>query len=44
MTEEQINEMIDWFRSEAEKSTNQMTDEDKNLLPLHPIYFLGSNE
>lgn len=23
---------------------NKMTDEDKNLLPLHPIYFLGSNE
>ena len=21
-----------------------MTDEDKNMLPLHPIYFLGSNE
>ena len=21
-----------------------MTDEDKNLLPLHPIYFLGSND
>jgi restriction system protein len=23
---------------------NEMNDEDKNLLPLHPIYFLGSNE
>ena len=23
---------------------NKMPDEDKNLLPLHPIYFLGSNE
>lgn len=23
---------------------NSMNDEDKNLLPLHPIYFLGSNE
>lgn len=23
---------------------NSMADEDKNLLPLHPIYFLGSNE
>lgn len=23
---------------------NKTTDEDKNLLPLHPIYFLGSNE
>lgn len=23
---------------------NEMGDEDKNLLPLHPIYFLGSNE
>jgi restriction system protein len=23
---------------------NEMSDEDKNLLPLHPIYFLGSNE
>lgn len=23
---------------------NQIADEDKNLLPLHPIYFLGSNE
>jgi restriction system protein len=22
----------------------KMSDEDKNLLPLHPIYFLGSNE
>jgi restriction system protein len=22
----------------------KMNDEDKNLLPLHPIYFLGSNE
>lgn len=23
---------------------SKMPDEDKNLLPLHPIYFLGSNE
>ena len=23
---------------------NNMTDEQKNILPLHPIYFLGSNE
>ncbi|RYY93388.1 MAG: Mrr restriction system protein, partial [Chitinophagaceae bacterium] len=23
---------------------NDMNDEDKNLLPLHPVYFLGSNE
>lgn len=23
---------------------HEMPDEDKNLLPLHPIYFLGSNE
>lgn len=23
---------------------NKMNDDDKNLLPLHPIYFLGSNE
>jgi restriction system protein len=23
---------------------DKMNDEDKNLLPLHPIYFLGSNE
>jgi restriction system protein len=23
---------------------NEMSDEDKNLLPLHPIYFLGSNK
>ena len=23
---------------------NKMPDEDKNLLPLHPIYFLGSND
>lgn len=23
---------------------NKMNDEEKNLLPLHPIYFLGSNE
>jgi restriction system protein len=22
----------------------KLTDEDKNLLPLHPIYFLGSND
>ena len=22
----------------------KMTDEQKNSLPLHPIYFLGSNE
>lgn len=23
---------------------NKMTDEDKNMLPLHPVYFLGSND
>ncbi|MBN1915590.1 Mrr restriction system protein [Candidatus Dojkabacteria bacterium] len=23
---------------------NKLSDEDKNLLPLHPIYFLGTNE
>jgi len=23
---------------------SKLTDEDKNLMPLHPIYFLGSNE
>jgi restriction system protein len=23
---------------------NELTDEDKNYLPLHPVYFLGSNE
>lgn len=23
---------------------NKLTDDDKNILPLHPIYFLGSNE
>ena len=23
---------------------HKMTDEDKNMLPLHPIYFLGSND
>jgi restriction system protein len=22
----------------------EMNDDDKNLLPLHPVYFLGSNE
>lgn len=23
---------------------HKLTDEDKNMLPLHPIFFLGSNE
>ncbi|TRZ75314.1 MAG: Mrr restriction system protein [Bacteroidetes bacterium] len=35
---------IDNFITLWQEFYNQMTDEDKNLLPLHPIYFLGSNE
>jgi restriction system protein len=27
-----------------QKYYHQLADEDKNMLPLHPIYFLGSNE
>jgi restriction system protein len=27
-----------------QKYYHQLSDEDKNMLPLHPIYFLGSNE
>lgn len=27
-----------------QKNYQKLTDEDKNMLPLHPIYFLGSNE
>lgn len=27
-----------------QENYHKLTDEDKNLLPLHPIYFLGSNE
>ena len=27
-----------------QKYNNKMTDEERNSLPLHPIYFLGSNE
>lgn len=33
-------ELINLWQEFYEK----MSDEDKNLLPLHPIYFLGSNE
>jgi len=35
---------IDNFITLWQEFYNQMTDEDKNLLPLHPIYFLGSND
>ena len=39
-------ELIDFerFVSLWEEYYNKMTDEEKNKLPLHPIYFLGSNE
>ncbi|WP_165917138.1 restriction endonuclease [Flaviaesturariibacter aridisoli] len=33
-------ELIDLWR----QFYHQLTDEDKNYLPLHPVYFLGSNE
>lgn len=32
------------FVSLWQEHYHKMTDEDKNKLPLHPIYFLGSNE
>ena len=35
---------IDNFISLWKQFYYLMTDEDKNLLPLHPIYFLGTNE
>jgi restriction system protein len=35
---------IDNFISLWQQYYTQMTDEDKNMLPLHSIYFLGSNE
>ncbi len=34
----------DNFISLWQEFYQKLTDEDKNLLPLHPIYFLGSNE
>lgn len=39
-------ELIDFnrFTSLWQEYYNKMNDEQKNLLPLHPIYFLGSNE
>lgn len=39
-------ELIDFdrFISLWEEYYNEMTDEQKNMLPLHPIYFLGSND
>lgn len=35
---------IDTFIALWQEFYNELTDEDKNLLPLQPIYFLGSNE
>ncbi len=35
---------VDTFISLWQEFYNALTDEDKNLLPLQPIYFLGSNE
>ncbi len=35
-----INKFIDLWQ----EFYNKLTDEDKNTLPLHPIYFLGSND
>jgi len=35
---------IDNFIALWQEFYNKMTDEDKNMLPLHSIYFLGSNE
>ena len=39
-------ELIDFdrFISLWQEYYPKMTDEEKNKLPLHPIYFLGSNE
>lgn len=35
---------IDTFIDLWQEFYNKMTDDDKNMLPLQPIYFLGSNE
>jgi restriction system protein len=35
---------IDDFISLWQEFYPKLTDEDKNMLPLHPVYFLGSNE
>jgi len=35
---------FDTFTDLWQQFYNKLTDEDKNLLPLYPIYFLGSNE
>jgi restriction system protein len=35
-----INRFVEMWQSFYMK----LTDEDKNMLPLYPIYFLGSNE
>lgn len=39
-------ELIDFdrFISLWQEYYNKMTDEQKNMLPLHPVYFLGSND
>jgi len=39
-------ELIDYdrFISLWKEYYNKMTDEQKNMLPLHPIYFLGNND
>ncbi|MBK9246782.1 MAG: restriction endonuclease [Ignavibacteria bacterium] len=35
---------IDNFIALWQEFYSKLTDDDKNMLPLHPIYFLGSNE
>lgn len=35
---------IDNFISLWQEFYNKLNDDDKNMLPLHPIYFLGSND
>lgn len=35
---------IDNFISLWQEFYDKLTDEDKNMLPLHPIYFLGTND
>lgn len=35
---------VDNFISLWQQFYSNLSDDDKNLLPLHPIYFLGSNE
>ncbi|MFC6996772.1 restriction endonuclease [Rufibacter roseus] len=35
---------IDNFIALWQEFYNKLSDEDKNMLPLHPIFFLGSNE